>query len=173
MIHHTSDTTVKKGSMLLLFAYAQGDKLNYQWFKDGEKILGATSNIFLIQSAASPDAGIYMCKVSGTCGSDSTQPIKVSIDTVIVKVDYTPEKDVNHYIVGDLLTIILPFGLETSPQIVNIFNSLGQRLNSNLYNIEFHNGKMIVDLASVPVGVYYFELNTGRINIRFPIIIIR
>jgi len=173
MIHHTSDTTVKKGSMLLLFAYAQGDKLNYQWFKDGEKILGATSNIYMIQSAASPDAGTYMCKVSGTCGSDSTQPIKVSVDTVIVKVDYTPEKDVNHYIVGDLLTIILPSGLETTPQIVNIFNSLGQRLNSNLYNIEFHNGKMIVDLASVPVGVYYFELNTGRINIRFPIIIIR
>lgn len=173
VLAHTGDTTVKKGMMLLLYTYARGDNLSYQWYKDDQKILGATGNVYLIQSVSTLDSGIYWCKVNGTCGADSTQPIKVSIDTVILKVDYVPETDIYHYTVGDVLTIVMPTGLESSKPIINIFNSLGQKLSSNLYKQEYHNNKIILDFAMVSVGIYYIELNTGHNTLRFPIIIFR
>lgn len=56
--------------------------ISYQWYKDGSPIGGATSVSHTISSVSSSDDGIYYCKASNACGSDSTNQSVLTIDLV-------------------------------------------------------------------------------------------
>ncbi len=58
---------------------AQGFNLSYQWIKDGEELLGATENTFVLSNAVANQSGTYLCKVSSGCGS-STESEKVAVN---------------------------------------------------------------------------------------------
>ncbi len=59
---YTYSTTISKGTT----------PITYQWFKDGSAISSASSLSYNITNADTSDAGIYYCKGTNTCGSDST-----------------------------------------------------------------------------------------------------
>ncbi|MBI5008144.1 MAG: hypothetical protein HZB98_00485, partial [Bacteroidia bacterium] len=70
---------------------ATGDNLTYLWKKDGlaitsGNVTGITTNTLVISNAATTDAGVYTCTVTGSCGSSQTSTnavITVNPTTVI------------------------------------------------------------------------------------------
>jgi hypothetical protein len=70
---------------------ATGDNLTYLWKKDGlaitsGNVTGITTNTLVISNAATTDAGVYTCTVTGACGSPQTSTsavITVNPTTVI------------------------------------------------------------------------------------------
>ena len=56
-----------EGEMVNLEIVVGGTNNNYQWFKDGNPIAGATANTYTIASYnSSVDAGVYYCKITNT-----------------------------------------------------------------------------------------------------------
>ena len=56
--------------------------ITYQWYKDGSSIAGSNSVSHSIASVSSADGGIYYCKASNSCGSDSTNQSVLSVNLV-------------------------------------------------------------------------------------------
>ena len=66
MITDQSDslTLVVPGQAATFTVTATGDKLMYQWQKDGSDIDGANSATYVIVAIAERDEGVYQCVVS-------------------------------------------------------------------------------------------------------------
>lgn len=62
--------TLCVGESTTMEVTAEGDDLEYQWFKDGDPISGAMSNSFTINTNSTSDAGLYRIQVTNSCGSD-------------------------------------------------------------------------------------------------------
>jgi Leucine-rich repeat (LRR) protein len=61
-----------------------GTHNQYQWYKDGSMISGATSNFYTINSVTEGDAGVYTCLITNTVATELTlhsRPITVTIRT--------------------------------------------------------------------------------------------
>ncbi len=173
ILAHSSDTTVKKGENLSLYATAKGEDLKYQWYKDEQKILGATENIYSVSNVSILDAGQYMCKITGTCGTDSTPEINVTIDTVIVGVEDQVQNGYRFYLLNDILTIEIPINKSQQIHSVSLYNSLGQMLNPAFYELETQNNRIVLNLSALPTGIYFVEVNDGNKTIRIPISLVR
>ncbi len=59
---YTFSTTISQGT----------SPMTFQWFKDGDSVLTATSLTYNITTADTSNEGIYYCKANNLCGSDST-----------------------------------------------------------------------------------------------------
>jgi hypothetical protein len=74
--------TVRFGSGLSLSIQASGSgPLNYQWFRNGSILAGATSSTFQVGSVQATDAGTYTVQVSNSFGSVTSAPALVIVDT--------------------------------------------------------------------------------------------
>lgn len=70
----TATATVDAGDVLNLEISARvsdGGTLSYQWQKDGEDIVGATSSTYTIGAVSESDAGTYRCVVTNTLGEST------------------------------------------------------------------------------------------------------
>lgn len=69
------------GERLSLVAVTAGAVRNYQWYKNGVAIEGATGALFVIDRAQFNTAGVYRCELwgFGQCGSTSTEEIHVRV----------------------------------------------------------------------------------------------
>jgi hypothetical protein len=76
--------TVKKGSLVEFDVNANGDNLNYQWFKDGSIVDGATESTYLIFAAYPVDAGSYFVKITNPGGEvvSDTAVLQVTVEIV-------------------------------------------------------------------------------------------
>ena len=74
------NTDIMRGDTLTLSVSVKGTPSSYQWYKDSEKIDGATSALYEINNAQLTDAGKYSCKVTDIEGNNSES------DVVTVKV---------------------------------------------------------------------------------------
>jgi hypothetical protein len=72
--------TVAKGGAVVFAVEAAGvEPLEYQWFKDGEPLVGTDQSALLIASAGLTDAGAYHVLVSDMGGSVSSQIAHLSV----------------------------------------------------------------------------------------------
>ena len=71
---------------LSLDVYAAGvTPLRYQWYKNGEKIDGATEARYFKSNATSIDSGSYWCVINDQCGDINSDTIKVRLVPVSVE----------------------------------------------------------------------------------------
>ena len=71
---------VLEGSYFSLQVAAEGSQpLNYQWYKNGVAMPGATTSMFEIVSARRSDEGEYNVIVSNAAGSDESVPVTVRV----------------------------------------------------------------------------------------------
>ncbi|XP_042663855.1 LOW QUALITY PROTEIN: sialoadhesin-like [Tyto alba] len=56
-----------------------GQDLNYTWYKNGAWLEEGTAHTLFFPHAAASDAGFYSCKVTNDRGSDTSQPITLSV----------------------------------------------------------------------------------------------
>ena len=73
------DDTVCAPCSLSLSVTAKGSNLTYQWQKNGVDIAGATDATYAKNPSVPSDAGVYVCRISGTCGSIESKKIYVSV----------------------------------------------------------------------------------------------
>ncbi|MFP4545022.1 MAG: immunoglobulin domain-containing protein, partial [Candidatus Kapaibacterium sp.] len=75
------DVTVRKDRSLSLTVDADGtDPIEYQWYKDGQEISGATDATFEVRFAAESDAGEYYASLTNVCGEVKSSTITVTVD---------------------------------------------------------------------------------------------
>ena len=70
--------TVVLGQVVVLNAKASGTP-NYQWYKNGTAIVGATDSSLVISSVSSSSAGTYVLKASNNSATASSNPAELSI----------------------------------------------------------------------------------------------
>lgn len=74
---------------LSIVAEGEGD-LSYQWFKDGDPLVGEESEVLTIDPVSEDDTGLYFCRVTNINGSTDSNPAQVIIST-----DVPPQMTIN------------------------------------------------------------------------------
>lgn len=67
------------GSSFNLFVEANGGSLNFQWYRNGKAVSGATSRVYSVSAANLSHAGAYFCRVSNGVGSADSQVARVGV----------------------------------------------------------------------------------------------
>lgn len=164
VLSQSNDTTVKIDQTLYLYVLAKGDSLKYQWFKDGNKLLGQTKNFFQIDRVSKSDKGIYYCKVQGLCGSDSTQPIMVDIDTILVNVTDNFAPKIRLFLDQNQNSLEIYYKGEKEQVIsIDLIDMLGNRIQlRNSLPIHPGDNYLQLPLISLPSGIYYTLFSTEQ-----------
>ncbi|RPI69088.1 MAG: hypothetical protein EHM43_02870, partial [Ignavibacteriae bacterium] len=79
---HPHDTTIQAGAPLRLSVEATATDVKYQWVHNGADLPGQTTSVLLIPSAAAQHAGLYHCRVSGSCGVLESDQAVVTIQGI-------------------------------------------------------------------------------------------
>ncbi|PKP22994.1 MAG: hypothetical protein CVU05_01455 [Bacteroidetes bacterium HGW-Bacteroidetes-21] len=80
LVFHTPDTAGCLGQNFQLGVQANGTTpIQYQWYLDGNEIVGATSDICEINPLQSSNDGAYTCVLTNSCGSTNTVPITLHV----------------------------------------------------------------------------------------------
>lgn len=79
ILEQSTDTAACVGNDLLLFCYAIGDDITYQWQKDNSNIEGANESEFIITNSSLSDQGVYKCIVSNGCKVEQSEEILLNI----------------------------------------------------------------------------------------------
>ncbi|MBL9114828.1 MAG: immunoglobulin domain-containing protein [Verrucomicrobiaceae bacterium] len=70
---------VTPGTVGTLSVTASGTGLSYQWFKNGDTLIGATSASIAFNNAQNPDTGVYTVRVSNGAGSVISNPATMDV----------------------------------------------------------------------------------------------
>jgi len=80
--HPLNTTTCLGSGNITLTTNAVGSNLSYQWYKNGNSMVGEISSSITF-STAFADAGTYYCEVFGDCGNETSNNAIVSIIPVV------------------------------------------------------------------------------------------
>jgi hypothetical protein len=83
IVNAPGNLTNNPGTLATFTVSATGTGLSYQWQKGGANIGGATGSSYSIASVAIADAGNYEVVVSGICGSVSSSPALLVVNTAV------------------------------------------------------------------------------------------
>jgi hypothetical protein len=81
------NTTVCIGSPVQLSVVASGAGLQYQWYRNGQPIVGATSSVLTIPSASVADSANYDVLIGGTCSQLRSNVATLSVEQPLVITD--------------------------------------------------------------------------------------
>ncbi|MCX6154900.1 MAG: immunoglobulin domain-containing protein [Candidatus Kapabacteria bacterium] len=177
----TKAIAASTGKAFSIVVAASGSSITYQWSKDGGDISGATNATFTIASAASTDAGNYVCKISNMCGD-------VWSDTATVTVSYSNMMSVNDKSVDGFIlssskpnpidgqgTISFTVPYETNVKI-NLVDATGRKA-AELFNGYANQGstdlKISTDELNLTSGVYYYTMKAGSVVITQQMVVIK
>lgn len=95
---HPQSQLVDSGGTATLVVVADSNATDYQWFKDGAWVDGATSPTLTISDADVNDEGTYFCRVSNVRGSVDSTTVRVGIriegfDVTIEYKDFSQSQD--------------------------------------------------------------------------------
>jgi len=76
---NSTDIGVVGESITFMLAVAEDDTYNYQWYKAGSVIEGATSRTYTIDSILAVDAGTYYCVVTNICNTVTSNLLFFSV----------------------------------------------------------------------------------------------
>ncbi|MBS1702562.1 MAG: immunoglobulin domain-containing protein [Armatimonadetes bacterium] len=79
IVTQPSSVSVAEGSAASFSVTASGSDLQYQWYKDGATLSGATTSSYSVAAAATTDIGSYYVVVSNIDGSVSSDVVSLSV----------------------------------------------------------------------------------------------
>jgi hypothetical protein len=102
VISQSGDTVLCAEQPVNFGVNAEGDNLNYKWYHDESLILSGKSDEVIIPGTSPDDSGIYLCQISGTCGTLFSNSIDLTVHP-LTKIKYlTPDSQVAF---SDVLTL--------------------------------------------------------------------
>ena len=106
LINQPVDKRIQVGSKLHLHTLAMGKSINYQWYKDGQMLMGNTSCSLIVDEMVIEDTGSYFCKIFNDTDTVFTDTAQISyyletgflaydgLETTTVKVYPNPTNDI-------------------------------------------------------------------------------
>ena len=77
--NHPTDKALREGDTLLLTVETSGERLSYQWLKNGAVIDGAKDRTLRLLNVVRSDSGFYKCMVSNSCDTIESKSAFVRI----------------------------------------------------------------------------------------------
>ncbi|MCX7737704.1 MAG: immunoglobulin domain-containing protein [Candidatus Kapabacteria bacterium] len=75
-----TDATVSEGSDVDFTVAAKGEKLKFQWMKDGKDLQGKTTADLHLKNVQKSDAGKYSCKITNDCGTVTSKEATLTVN---------------------------------------------------------------------------------------------
>lgn len=177
------EVDIEKDKELRIEVVAEGEApINYQWYKDGVEIPGATDAVYLVANAQDSDAGKYTCKVSNICNEVMSQEIYVTVtmQNIFMGVD---EDNLNTF----TLYANNPNPFESSTNIefyvpyttnikLTVTDALGKEiavLAQGIFQNGLHKVKFDAQAYNLTSGIYYYTLTSASISITKQMVIIK
>lgn len=79
LITQSADTALCTGLQATLFVNVEGHDLNYTWLKGNQVVQTGSSPKLIFQSSTVAESGTYICNISGSCGSVTSNPINLTV----------------------------------------------------------------------------------------------
>ena len=162
------DTTIKKGLNIEFKVNAAGSSLQYEWYKDGSKIIFQEEPSLKFTNVNISQQGVYKCIITGDCGIDSTAAFKLTVDTTTqISVEDYFSLNENPYvsIVSHSSSSVSLMIKNSAGKSLNIclFDNLGRKINT-LYNGMLSADKQNLELPipSLSPGLYWITVNLGK-----------
>ena len=143
------DTEVGLGNTVSLQVTSEGHDLTYDWTKNGAAI-GVNSAILTLSKTSANDIGIYRCKVSGTCGTQTSDSVYVFVK----RADFSTEPEIFLWpsVTSNQFSVALNKDLLYD---ISIFSSAGSKIR-DLQKCRFQTS---VDISTLAKGLYIVEIS--------------
>ncbi|WMJ72011.1 immunoglobulin domain-containing protein [Cytophagaceae bacterium ABcell3] len=158
---------VNVGDELVLEVDVSGPGNNtYQWYFNGEPIEGATESSFAISDASSDDAGVYYVVVNNDNGETRSDDIHVSVADItgLSRLNSQTELKVYPNPAHDRIHVAYKVA---GNRDIRIFNGLGTQV---YFESTFEQTKLL-DISSLPAGIYFLRLEVGEETKQHPFIV--
>lgn len=148
--------------------------LQYQWYKDGQPIPGATESTYTITNVRDNDAGAYKVRVTNSCGTVESQEARIttaSIDDEAYAAGYRLRLDPMPALDNITLVVTTPAVTAVTIELVDIsgrtVGTLWQGISSGAEQ------KIAVTVSSVAPGMYRCLLRSGNYRLSAPVVVVR
>ena len=148
LLSQSKDTTLCAGNLVTLKVGADGYKLTYNWFQDNLLVQSGTSpQISFIRSSVS-NSGIYKCQISGSCGTLTSIPIRLTVYPLTKITFISPDVEV-------------PFGNDISLTVISEgHNLLYQWEKDNEYLVNRNDSVLTLhNVNATDIGLYKTIVN--------------
>lgn len=148
--------------------------LQYQWFKDGQAITGATSSTYTITNVTQNDAGRYKVVVTNRCGTAESQEVQVqaaSVEDEAIAAGF--RLSVAPTPANSTVTVLVTSPVAASATVEVI--DLSGRTVGTIWNGMLSGGeqKFEASVAGMAPGAYRCVLRSGMYRLSTPLIIVR
>ncbi|MDC1068419.1 SBBP repeat-containing protein [Candidatus Kapabacteria bacterium] len=168
-----SSLTFFNNSNASISVEAIGAELSYQWFFNGNEILGKTNKDLVFENINTSNAGVYFCEIEGKCGEMVTSSdIKIEIDTeTSVTIANKGNSNFNlEYIRTKLSNVefVINSKNNTSAELM-LIDGLGRNRFKSYLNISQGISKNNVSISNLESGVYILAIKSkeGLITSKF------
>ncbi|GIV49605.1 MAG: hypothetical protein KatS3mg038_0126 [Candidatus Kapaibacterium sp.] len=148
--------------------------LQYQWFKDGQAITGATSNTYTITNVTQNDAGRYKVVVTNRCGTVESQEVQVqaaSVEDEAIAAGF--RLSVAPMPANGTVTVLVtsPIAASATVEVMD----LSGRTVGTIWNGMLSSGEQTLEanVAGMAPGAYRCILRSGTYRLSTPLIIVR
>lgn len=151
-----ADQTLCEGESVTLTADASGSNLTYQWYfnssilSDGGSISGSQEKDLVISNALPSDEGNYYCEIVGSCGTETTVPIVVTVDDATT---ITTQPISRSKCIGDQVQF----------SVVAEGNNLSYEWFKDGASIGINTSTLLIDpITALDAGNYYCEITSAN-----------
>jgi V8-like Glu-specific endopeptidase len=93
LISQSEDTVICADQSIVLGVASEGYNLIYSWYKNDTLLKKGASNLVNFNGAEVSNSGIYRCNVSGSCGSDNSDPLTLTVYPLTAINNITPDSE--------------------------------------------------------------------------------
>jgi hypothetical protein len=158
-----ADTVIecKNADSVLLWVYATGDSLRYQWQHKGVDIPGAVSNSLPIIGISAKDTGNYRCKIQNPCAISISRQFTLMLKSISAILQDDMEQHNQHF----MLNMLDGSGYLHNPMQKLLYYTICDATGRRIYSMAVQPGQGIkLDMAG-PAGLYalYVQDGSGRL----------
>lgn len=145
LLSFSSDTIICEGDYISMEAEAEGDNLEYEWYKDEYYIKTTEEGRYIIDAADTLSSANYKCFIKGTCGEVVTQNMSLTV-WPNTKVTAQSALDVDVMQGGNAQLSVSAVGHQLSYQWYKDSRIINEATNTTL---------SLTDVNALDIGDYY------------------
>ena len=143
LLTQSADTALCTGLQATLFVNVEGYNLKYTWLKSNQVIQSGSSRKLIFPSSSVDESGVYVCQVTGSCGSVTSNPISLTIYPLTKITSISPNTETSFG--NDVTLSVASEGHDLTYQWQKDGNAIN---NSNI------SGLFLQNLNASDIGIY-------------------
>jgi hypothetical protein len=143
LLTQSADTALCTGLQATLFVNVEGYNLKYTWLKANQVIQTGPSRKLIFPSSSVDESGIYVCQVTGSCGSVTSNPMSLTIYPLTKITSVSPNTEA-------------PFGNDVTLKVTSEGHDLSYQWqkDGNLINNSNVSALFLQTLNASDIGIY-------------------